>query len=347
VAYDVIVIGAGVMGSATAYAVARTGRQVLLLEQFELGHTQGSSHGRARIFRFSYPDPLYVGMAMEARELWRALERDVVRPGELLIERGGLDVGDEIAANAAALTEHGARFEMLSAADVARKYPSLRMPPDVEVLYQPDGGVVAADAAIKSFVSGARNVGAEVRERTKVVSLEATSDAVIVGLGDEELSAEAVVVAAGAWVRGLMEPLGIEVPVRPTRETVAFYRTSDDIGPTLVEWGDPSVYSLPSLTPNTIKVGEHIAGPDTDPDEPGPPNAGSVARLSAWMAERYPTADPEPVYTETCLYTNTDDQRFILERHGRVIVGSPCSGHGFKFAPLIGRRLAALAEEVL
>jgi sarcosine oxidase len=104
------------------------------------------------------------------------------------------------------------------------------------------------------------------------------------------------------------------------------------------------VYSLWSPVYG-LKAGEHIAGPDTDPDEPGAVNDESVDRLRKWVSTRFPDIDPEPVHAETCLYTNTDDERFILERHGRVVVGSPCSGHGFKFAPLIGKRLAALATE--
>jgi sarcosine oxidase len=110
----------------------------------------------------------------------------------------------------------------------------------------------------------------------------------------------------------------------------------------LVEWAVPLAYGLP--TPSLgLKTGEHHVGPERDPDDPGGPNESSVARLSDWVSRRYPAADPVPERAETCLYTNVEDERFILERHGPIVVGSPCSGHGFKFAPLIGERLADLA----
>ena len=113
----------------------------------------------------------------------------------------------------------------------------------------------------------------------------------------------------------------------------------------MVDWGDPSVYALATHQAGLIKVGEHHAGPETDPDEEGRPDPGSVSRLEAWVAERLPSARPRSVTAETCIYTNTSDEGFVLERHGRIVVGSPCSGHGFKFAPLIGRRLAELAVD--
>jgi sarcosine oxidase len=154
--------------------------------------------------------------------------------------------------------------------------------------------------------------------------------------------AETVVITAGPWSSKVLSPLGIELDVRPTRETVSYFHAPSDGWPTLVEWGDPSLYALASLGQG-LKAAEHIAGPTADPDGGGGVNRESVARVSAWVAERFPGADPTPHLSETCFYTNTADESFILDRHDAVVVGSACSGHGFKFAPLIGARLAALA----
>jgi sarcosine oxidase len=129
---------------------------------------------------------------------------------------------------------------------------------------------------------------------------------------------------------------------KPTRETVAYF-PGDFEPPTLVDWGDPSVYALPDGR-RGLKVAEHIAGPFTDPDRTGEVDQASVSRVSAWVAARYPDIDHRPMGAETCIYTNTPDGHFVLERHGNIVVGSACSGHGFKFAPLIGERLADLAE---
>jgi sarcosine oxidase len=116
--------------------------------------------------------------------------------------------------------------------------------------------------------------------------------------------------------------------------------------PSIVDWSAPTVYALATDVPGHIKVGEHHAGPVTDPDEPGLVDASSVERLEGWVRKHVPSSAGRAVATETCIYTNTPDESFVIERHGNIVVGSPCSGHGFKFAPVIGRRLAALATGV-
>jgi sarcosine oxidase len=337
--HDVIVVGAGVMGSATARALSARGLRVALLEQFNIGHVRGSSHGRARIFRFSYPDPNYVGMAMEALDLWRALEKEVGR--DILTTTGGLDGGKRLDEHVAALAENGAAHEVLDADEVARRWPFMRLPEGQEVLYQPDAGVVAADVAWSSFVDLARSNGADVFEGGRVLGIADRAEEVEVATEERTFTAPVVVITAGSWARRLLDPLGISLDTKATRETVAFYPFEDPM-PTFVDWGDPSVYALPSPGQG-LKVGEHIAGPVVDPDDDGSVNDESVARLSAWVAERYPGAPHSPHHAETCLYTVTQDEHFVLERHDRIVVGSPCSGHGFKFAPLIGERLADLA----
>ncbi len=336
---DNVVIGAGVMGSAAARALAKSGKKVVLLEQFRLGHKRGSSHGRARIFRFSYREKDYVEMAQESLELWRDLERDAET--EIVRTTGGLDVGSHIHHNAAALEAAGADFELIDGATASKRFPDVAVGPDVEVLFQPDAGVIAADRAIASFITSAMDADADVHEERQVIRIEPRSASVVVRTPGGDFEADSIVVTAGAWAKKLLASISIELPVRPTRETVSYFHMDTASTPTLVEWGDPSIYALPSPTQG-IKVGEHIAGPTADPDEEQPVNQESIGRVKAWVAQRFPGAEREPHLSETCFYTNTADEHFILERHDNVIVGSPCSGHGFKFAPLIGRRLADL-----
>ncbi|HWL64967.1 MAG TPA: FAD-dependent oxidoreductase [Actinomycetota bacterium] len=345
--FDVAIVGAGVMGSATAHALARSGRKTVVFEQFGPHHERGSSHGRSRIFRYSYPESRYVEMAMVSAELWREVEASVGLEGQLLVQIGGLDSGDEIEKNAAALAGCGAAFELLEGREAQVRWPSFRFPDDFPVLFQPDGGIVRASAAIDAFQAFALSHGTQIHHESRVHEITPGSDSVTLHVGEEQVTARGVVVAAGAWVRKLLVPLGIDVPVRPTRETVAYFRVAGDPGPTLVEWGEPAIYAQRSPGHEGIKVGEHIAGPEADPDETGPVDASSVERLTRWVLERYAGAEPDPLHAETCFYTNTDDQRFILERHDRIVIGSPCSGHAFKFAPWIGRHLASLAEEAL
>ncbi|HEY7874971.1 MAG TPA: N-methyl-L-tryptophan oxidase [Actinomycetota bacterium] len=341
---DVAVVGAGVMGSSTAYALARKGLDVVVLEQFAVGHNRGSSHGAARIFRLSYPDATYVEMAQESLSLWRDLERD--SEADLLARTGGLDTGKNLDEHAAALSACGAAFELIDGAETRARWPFMAVPPAAPVLFQPDAGVVSAEAAWRALSRGARAAGARMHDGARVARLEPEDREVFIRTSTEEIRARAVVVTAGAWARALLATAGIELDTRPTRETVAYFRLNDLVPPTLVDWGAPSVYALPSPG-GEIKAGEHRAGPTIDPDVPGEVDPEAVARVRAWVLERLPGADPVPRGAETCLYTNTPDERFVLERHGRIVVGSPCSGHGFKFAPLIGRRLAGLAGEAL
>lgn len=328
------------MGAATARALVRSGVSVALLEQFRIGHKRGSSHGRSRIFRVSYPDETYVRMAQQALESWRALERDSGE--ELMVTTGGLDLGPRIEENASALAACSADFEMLDPAEAAGRFPLVSLPEGTTALFQPDSGIVMADATVSACTRLAATAGAMVVEESRVLHLEPEGDRVHVRTEGSDVIATVVVVTAGAWAKSLLEQVGVHLPVRPTRETIAFFDLDGPLTPTLVEWGHPSIYSLPSPGQG-IKAGQHIAGPVTDPDEAGRVNRESVETISRWVTERYPTAAPQPHHAETCIYTNTEDERFILERHGRIVVGSPCSGHGFKFAPLIGERLAALA----
>jgi sarcosine oxidase len=339
---EVAVVGAGIMGSATARALARGGHDVLLLEQFELGHSRGSSHGEARIFRLVYGDPSWVRLAQRALPLWCELEAE---SGEsILTTRGSVDLGPGTDERAAALAECGVDFDVVDGADLGSRYP-LRVEGGTAALLQADGGVLNAAAAQRAFRRGLR-----VLERTRVTGIEEGRVRVEGGT----IEARVVVVTAGAWVARLVGPLGMELPVTPTRETVAYFGVRNGF-PTVIDWRVPdgyelprsgdSVYALPS--PQGLKVGVHRTGPPTDPDEDGEVDLEAIRCATDWVGRYVEGAEPEPARTETCLYTNTPDESFVLERHERVVVGSPCSGHGFKFAPVVGEELAALAVEAL
>jgi sarcosine oxidase len=339
----VVVIGGGVMGSAAARALARAGRDVVLLERFRLGHGRGSSHGRSRIFRFSYGDRRYVRMAMEALPLWRELEEEAGE--EVLRTTGGLDLGPPVTEHARALGAEGAPCEIIDASEAGRRFPFVAFPPG-PALFQPDAGIVLADRAVDAFTRSARAAGVDLVEEQPAVSVRADGERrAVVETEAETYRAWVAVVTAGGWARELLGPAGIDLPVRPTRETVAYFRLDEDLPvPSLVEWNRPAGYALRSPGQG-IKAGQHGTGPDTDPNEEGVIDPESVERVARWVRSRYPEADPTPHLAETCIYTNTADESFVLERHGPVVIGSACSGHGFKFAPSIGRRLAALAME--
>jgi sarcosine oxidase len=279
-------------------------------------------------------------MDMEALPLWRELQAEAGEP--LLVTVGEVEVGGDLREQMGALESCGAAFEVVDGAEASRRYPALRFDPDEQVLYQPDGAMLATERSVTAFVRSAVRHGAELRTRAPALGLTSADAGVEVRLDGETIRAAVVVVTAGGWARALLAGAGIDLPARTTAETATYFpvRTSTR-SPVLVEWTEPISYGLPTPA-GGLKTGEHRTGPDTDPDRPPPPDPASVQRQATWVARRYRDADPTPERAETCLYTNVDEERFVLERHGPVVVGSPCSGHGFKFAPLIGERLADL-----
>lgn len=319
----VAVIGAGVMGLATGWALERRGHEPVVYEQFEVGNPRGSSHGRSRIFRLAYAEDHYVRLAQEALGLWRELEAE---SGETVLELPGLV---EIVTTLEESTAHtlercGVAWERLDREEAERRYP-IRVPEGSFVVVQPEAGIARADRALDAF---RRRL--DVREHTRA--------------RPDEVDADAVVVTAGSWVNGLLEE---PLPVKVTRETFCYFNLGRGRPvPSVVSFKPArhthDMYSLYDPVYG-LKVGAHHAGREADPDVPTEPQPELVERIAAWANATYRLDDPEPAAVDTCMYTTTADEAFILERRGRVVVGSPCSGHGFKFAPAIGERLAALA----
>jgi sarcosine oxidase len=341
---DIAVVGAGVMGLATAWALAPTGLSVTVFEQFAVGHLRGSSHGTARIFKVAYPDADSVRMVMRAQRLWRDLEGE--SGDEILSLTGTLDVGD-LDRRQRALGQCGVAFELLDAPTVKRRH-GLSIDAHATALWQPDGGVLQADRAQRALLTSARSHGVEVVEQTVVKRLARVGNRLRVETSEGDVRARAVVVTAGAWVEPLVEPLGVALSAVPTRETVSYFMPRDPAPtPPLSQWGSlllgQVAYGLLTRA-GEIKVGLHRAGPVTDPDETDHVDDATVEYAAQWASQHF-DLDPIPIRAETCLYTNLPGERFALERNGRLVVGSACSGHGFKFAPVVGQRLAALALE--
>jgi sarcosine oxidase len=320
----VAVIGAGVMGLATGWALKRRGVDAVVYEQFRIGHDRGSSHGRSRIFRLAYAEPEYVRLAQEALPLWRELEGE---SGETVLELHGLvEIVQTLEESTAQTLEAcGVAWERLDRGEAECRYP-IHVPEGSFVVVQPEAGIVRADLALRAFARAL-----DVREDKRMTP--------------DELGADVVVVTAGPWVNELLdEPL----PVKTTRETLCYFRP--DAGgrpiPSVVSFKpDRHTHDMYSLADPKygLKVGAHHAGAEADPNVPGEPEPHLIERIAAWANETYRLADPEPAAAQTCMYTTTEDESFILERRGRLVIGSPCSGHGFKFAPAIGERLAELA----
>ncbi|MGH9243710.1 MAG: FAD-dependent oxidoreductase [Acidimicrobiales bacterium] len=346
---DVVVIGAGVMGSATAWWLARDGRHVVVLEQFDQGHARGSSHGATRIFRFAYPDSAYVTMVQAALRLWREVEAD---GGQTLIERtGAVDHGDPrgVRAIADAMSAAAAPHELLDPDAAHERWPGMRFEGDV--VFHADGGRCRADRAVRALQDRAASHGADFHFGVGPARLAVRGDEVVAAAADREWRVPAVVVTAGAWVRGVLDAVGLadRLPrLRVTQEQVQHFRPrpahdAPERWPSFIHHRQPWHYGL--YAPGEgVKVGAHIAGIEIDPDRPVPRDDARELAIVGYVKEWFPGLDPRPVHPATCLYTTTPTEDFIVDRVGPVVIGSPCSGHGFKFAPLIGRMLADLAE---
>jgi sarcosine oxidase len=335
---DVAVIGAGAMGSSTAWWLARRGVDVALFEQFAPAHSRGSSHGGTRIFRFAYYDPFYVRMAQAALPLWRELEDDAGEP--LLDITGAVDHGEPSSVEmvAAALQECGAAHELFTPEAARERWPAMRF--DRRVLFHPDGGRCRAEATVAALQRRAADHGAHVQFDTRA-RLRVHDDHVEVDADDVVWTARVAVVTAGAWVTDV---LGDRAPsVTVTQEQVQhFTPVVEQEWPSFIHHRPKWIYGL--LTPGEgVKVDEHFTGPVIDPDHRVPRNDEHERAMARYVEEWMPGLDPTPHDRAECLYTSTADEHFVIERTGPVVIGSPCSGHGFKFTPYIGRQLADLA----
>lgn len=332
----VVVVGAGVMGLASAWALRRAGLDVTVLEQYEVGHACGSSHGASRIFRFAYSETEWVALAQEALPLWRELEHE--SGTEVLSLTGLLDSSGNSAALRSALDACSAEYEVLDSGDAGRRF-GIEL--EGEVVLELHGGIVRADRALAAF-----SLGTSIEPGVRVLALRAGEDGVLLETSAGTIDAALVVVTAGAWATPLLADAGIDLETNVSQETVSYFDLpAAETLPSVIDWLEDTgrhAYSL-SAGENILKVGLHHSGVRVAPGEQGTPDPEVVEAASAWVRQRYPAADPTARGAETCLYTNIDQDRFIIERHGAIITCSACSGHGFKFAPAVGTRVAALA----
>ncbi|GCB52580.1 FAD-dependent oxidoreductase [Streptomyces sp. NL15-2K] len=345
----IAVVGAGLMGAATAWQLARRGHEVTLVEAYDIGHRQGSSHGSSRIFRRAYADPFYVRLTGQAHEQWRELEDDSATP--LLRTTGGIDMGEDRDPEAIAglLAAAGVPHELLGPEAASERWPYIRI--TGPVLHHPDAGVVDADETVAVCVRRAIEHGAEAIIGVRVTGIDVQGDEKVLLRTDDgrEIVADTVVIAAGAWLPELELPVALP-PLRVTQQQVFHFRQRDPSvkWPILIWDGALHLYGLPSGSDGgpfpAVKVAEHDRGtPTTARTRDSVVDSSSRTRVSGFVRDRLPGLAPDPVAEATCLYTTAPDENFVLDRHGPLVIVSPCSGHGAKFAPLIGAMAADLA----
>ncbi|KAG7377851.1 hypothetical protein PHYPSEUDO_010901 [Phytophthora pseudosyringae] len=375
--FDVVIVGAGLMGSAAAYYAAKEGKRVLVLEQFELLHGKGSSHGSSRIFRVGYPHDLYTELSLQSLEMWRAIEQE--NGVELIRMTGELDFaserGDDLRCLEETLTRFHVPFEVLTGAQATERFPGFSLPASSHAVYNPLAGVLNPTLAMATMQKVAKGLGVHFREHSHVASVlgehqageaSAASLLAVVTLADgTQVRGRQCIVTAGPWTDKLLKLAGPDnVKLQPIATFGAYWQCKQELYtpdkfPVFIKYGYPEVYGLPLMNAHEgVKICRHD-GPDVNPDERDGvvQPAAEQDWLRAFVAENFSHVDSSaPNQVDDCMYTMTPDANFILDfvpvpasaaspssATKRIVVGAGFSGHGAKMTPVIGRILVDLA----
>jgi sarcosine oxidase len=354
-----VIVGAGAMGSAAAYQLARRGEPVLLLEQFNFGHDRGSSHGAARITRHSYADLAYARLMPAAFQAWRELEAEGGEP--LYFRSGGVSFSppscDYVARVAANLESIQVPHRRMTGAAWNRAHPVFSIPDAYDVVFEPDAGLLAADraaACMRRLAMAHGGERAQLIAETPVRRIDLTAKNPVLITDSSWITADRLIVTAGAWVNRLLSTLPLSLEV--TLQQVLYFRPAEPdafrIGrfPVFIFNGsavEEAFYGMPQFQHTGVKVARHF-GPVVDPEnEDRKLDSGYPEIVRGFLRGHVPGLADAPIdRIETCLYTMAPGERFFVDflpGHSDIIVASPCSGHGFKFSCLIGKLLADMA----
>ena len=357
--HDVIVVGLGGMGSAAAYHLATRGHKVLGLERHTPAHDKGSSHGGSRIVRQSYfEDPAYVPLLLRAYELWDQLGHD--SGTDVVTYTGGLFLGREdaltFAGSLRASQQWDLPHEVLSAADVRRRFPTFTPAADELALYEAKAGFARPEATVSAHLLLAERAGAQLQFDEPVLRWESTARGVRVTTASATYEADQLVVAPGAWAPQLLADLG--VPIEVERQVMHWFEPVGGVGPYLPDRHPiyihedregTQIYGFPSIDgpEDGAKVAFFRRGQACTPDTiDREVSAAEVDDMAAYAARLLPTLPGRSISAATCMYSNTPDQHFVIAKHpehANVTVACGFSGHGFKFVPVVGEILAELA----
>jgi sarcosine oxidase len=354
---QIIVIGLGATGSAALCQLARRGVRAIGIEQFEIGHDRGSSHGATRMIRLAHFErPSYVPLMRRAYALWHELE-DIARQ-KLLHITGIAEIGPptgDVVRGTRAGANADLPCEVLDAASLMRRYPVFRIPQSFVAIFQPDGGFIEASTALAANLAVAKEHGAAVRVGEKVIAVEPVGAGVRVVTDRGALAADAAIVAAGPWLSGLLPEL--HLPLTVTRQVVGWFEpqqpeqfAADHFPAFMFESEYGHHYGFPAYGDQGIKFAKHHhLGEAVHADSyRRTVSAQDEAAIRTPLAQYLPAANGPLRAAETCLYTMTPDNTFVIDRvpgFPQIVVASPCCGHGFKFSPVGGEILADLVTQ--
>lgn len=353
---DYLVLGLGGMGSSALYHLSKRGLNVLGIEQFGAAHDRGSSHGETRIIRKAYFEhPNYIPLLQRAYELWHDLEQTT---GKTLFNQCGLMVAgpsDGAVIRGVHLAEelYGVEVESVSPADAVERFPGFRIPAGFEVTHEPEAGFLHVEQCVQTHLECAQAQGATVYLNEQILGVKVSERSVEVKTDRQKITASSLIVTTGAWSSGCLSELQLPLEVvrkvlfwNPVREPV--YNLDAGRGSFFFDMPEGEFYGLPSLEGASVKLAEHTGGETvSDPaDVDRSLYENDVHRVSRFVEAVMPALDPQPMRHTVCMYTGTPDGHFIVDQHPanqRVVYGAGFSGHGFKFASVMGEILADLA----
>jgi len=358
------VIGAGIEGSATAYYLAKNGFKTVLLEQFRQGHTRGSSHGNSRITRKVYNESPYVHMMQRAYELWDELEKE---SGEQLFKKTGILYfgavdGDEIKNCIESMSAHNLPYTLLNHREVNEKFPQLKFDAKWRALYEPDAGLLKADRCLRSFQDQFVKYGGVIRDGDAVTNIETTGgNTKISTASGAEYTCNGVAICAGTWSKSFLDEfLGLKLPLQPMVVKSCYWKVEkkglysaanfpciiSHFDPAGVKNEDAMCYGTPSDEyTDLLKFCSHGGVNINHPDERDSVDASEyIEKPRKYISEHFEHVQTKPAVVETCLYTVTPDENFVLDKHPKfenIAIGAGFSGHGFKFAAVVGEILGS------
>ena len=358
--YDVAIIGLGAMGSAVSWRLASLGARIAAFDGLAPPHTMGSSHGRTRIIREAYYEhPLYVPLVRRAYDLWTELERETGK--QLWIRTGGLMVGSEsgplVRGALQSALAHNIEHELLDAAELTRRFPAYVTRRGSVAVLEKRAGMLFPERCIAAQIERARASGAELHLNEEVEQCIISSGGITLRSGRGSYAADRVVIAAGPWLPRLLSGMGTRLPLEIERQLSHWFQPEDpgdrkfgaDRCPVaLWEMPDGDVFATLPDQGDGVKCGMHHAGASTSPEAVNRVvTQGENAVARELLETMMPGAGGRLLDARVCLYTNTPDRHFIIDwlEGGRVLVVSPCSGHGFKFASAIGEIAAQLVTD--
>lgn len=357
--YDAIIVGAGSMGMAAGYYLSRTNQKILLLDAHNPPHDQASHHGETRIIRHAYGEgEAYVPLALAAQRLWYELEQ--ISGRSLFLNTGVLNAGHRSSRSMQTIIRSAAQYdlplEILTADEMRTRWSGLTMPDEYIGCFEPTSGVLKCEDCIEAYRDLAIANGVDIRTNAKVTTLTAHTHGVDVTVGTDTYSADALIVAAGAWSGPLLEQTGLSLPLRPIRKTFAWFEATEEVFNDAVfpafAFDTPAgyYYGFPSIAQAGLKIGRHDGGIPVDPNQPRRPfgqETGDLADLRQFTNTFMPSIDTL-AHGKPCLYTMTPDEDFIIDLHPdypHIAIAAGFSGHGFKFSSLVGKVLSELIME--